>query len=102
MKTKRFIPTSYACRVGKGTHKALHQCHTRVRGYRYAFQGDIVKYFPSIYPTHRRLRRSSLRRFVRRFRRQREAYRRGEMTLEEMSTSVRSWIAHAEHGDTWR
>jgi RNA-directed DNA polymerase len=242
----RFIHTNYACRVGKGTHKALDQCHTWVRQYRYAFHGDIVKYFPSIdhqimrsllarritdrqamwlidqildsgagiqaseyppiyfpgddlftamrprglpignltsqfwanvylheldkfvkhqlrcpaylrymddsvlfsddkaqlqdwkaamkdflaghlrvllhpkkslvfpvkvgvdfcgfriYPTHRRLRRSSLRRFVRRFRRQREAYRRGELTLEEMTTSVRSWIAHAEHGDTWR
>ena len=55
-----------------------------------------------IYPTHRRLRRSSLRRFVRRFRRQRAAYRRGELSLEEMTTSVRAWIAHAEHGDTWR
>jgi len=55
-----------------------------------------------IYPTHRRLRRSSIRRFVRRFRRQREAYRRGEITLEEMTTSVQSWIAHAAHGDTWR
>jgi len=55
-----------------------------------------------IYPTHRRLRRSSVRRFVRRFRRQREAYQRGELSLEEMSHSVRSWIAHAAHGDTWR
>ena len=55
-----------------------------------------------IYPTHRRLRRSSVRRFVRRFRYQRAAYQRGELTLEEMTTSVRSWIAHTEHGDTWR
>jgi hypothetical protein len=55
-----------------------------------------------IYPTHRRLRRSSVRRFVRRFRRQREAYWRGEISFEEMSHSVRSWIAHAAHGDTWR
>jgi RNA-directed DNA polymerase len=43
-----------------------------------------------------------VRRFVRRFRRQRDAYRRGQMTLEEMSHSVGSWIAHAAHGDTWR
>ncbi|MBD3216388.1 MAG: RNA-dependent DNA polymerase [Candidatus Lokiarchaeota archaeon] len=55
-----------------------------------------------IYPTHRRLRRSSIRRFVRRFRRQRAAYRRGDLTLEEVNTSVRSWIAHAAHGNTWR
>ena len=44
----RFIGTSYACRVGKGTHRAIDQCHAWVRRYRYAFQGDIVKYFPSI------------------------------------------------------
>ncbi len=242
----RFIHTSYACRVGKGTHKALDRCHDYVRQYRYAFQGDIVKYFPSIdhqilrgllarriadkqvlwlidrildsgagiladeypmtyfpgddllaaarprglpignltsqfwantylheldkfvkhqlrcpaylrymddfclfsddkdqlhawkeavreflashlrlvlhpkkslvfpvkvgidfcgfrlYPTHRRLRRSSVRRFVRRLRRQRQAYRQGELSLEDMNISVQSWIAHAAHGNTWR
>jgi RNA-directed DNA polymerase len=250
----RFIDTSYACRVGKGTHQALDRCHDWMRQYRYAFHGDVVKYFPSIdhqilrgllarriadrqtmwlvnrildsgagiqagerpivlfpqddpstgsgqglfaalrphglpignltsqfwanvylheldkfvkhqlrcraylrymddfvlfcddkaqlqawkaairdslaanlrlelhprkspvfpvgvgidfcgfriHPTHRRLRRSSVRRFVRRFRRQREAYWRGELSFEEMSHSVQSWIAHAAHGDTWR
>ena len=242
----RFIHTSYACRVGKGTHKALDRCQAWARRYRYAFHGDMVKYFPSIdhwimrsllarhiadrrvmwlidrildsgagiqaggcpqvylpgddlftalrprglpignltsqfwanvylheldrfvkhqlrcpaylrymddtvlfsddkaqlhewkaamqdfvaghlrlllhprksvvfpvkvgidfcgfriYPTHRRLRRSSVRRFVRRFRRQRQAYRQGEISLEEMTTSVQSWIAHAAHGNTWR
>ncbi len=243
---KRFIDTSYACRLGKGTHKALDLCHAWVRKYRYSFHGDIVKYFPSIdyeilrglltrriadkqvlwlidrilnssvgllqgeypmtyfagddlfaalrprglpignltsqfwanvylheldkyvkhelhcdaylrymddfvlfsddkkqlhgwretiadflarrlrlvmhpkkcvvaptqtgldfcgfrlYPTHRRLRRSSVRRFVRRFRRQNVAYREGELALEDLHISVRSWIAHAAHGDTWR
>lgn len=242
----RFIDTSYACRLGKGTHAALARAWGWVRQYRYAFHGDIVKYFPSIdmellrdllahriadrqvlwlvdqiltggadiqtgvapvvylpgdnlfaalrprglpignltsqffanvylheldlfvkqqlrcraylrymddfvlfaddkaqlhawraaiqeflatrlrlvlhprksvvfpvavgldfcglrlYPTHRRLRRSSVRRFVRRFRRQRAAYRRGHLSLAAVTTSVRSWIAHAAHGDTWR
>jgi retron-type reverse transcriptase len=242
----RFIHHSYACRVGKGTLAALTQAQTWVRQYRYAFHGDIVKYFPSIdhqilqglltrriadrrtiwlmdqiissgagiqadeapqtlfpgddlfallrprglpignltsqfwanvylhqldmfvkqelhcpaylrymddmllfsdekaqlrawkeavgrflgsflrlslhprksvifpthtgldfcgfllFPTHRRLRRSSVRRFVHRFRRQREAYRNGELSLEAMSMSVQCWIAHASHGDTWR
>ena len=55
-----------------------------------------------IYPTHRRLRRSSIRRFVRRFRHQRAAYRQGDLPLEDLHISVRSWIAHAAHGDTWR
>lgn len=243
---RRFIHTSYACRVGKGTHQALDQCQTWIRRYRYAFHGDIVKYFPSIdhqilrslldrriadrqtlwlvdqilqssvgvlaaetpqhlfpgddllaltrprglpignltsqfwanaylheldkfvkqelrcpaylrymddfvlfaddkttlhqwreaikdflatrlrlqlhprksvtfptatgidfcgfriFPTHRRLRRSSIRRFVRRFRRQRATYHKGDLPLEDVHRSVRSWIAHAAHGDTWR
>ncbi len=242
----RFIAASYACRLGKGTHKALDQAHTWIRHYRYAFHGDIVKYFPSIdhqlmrrllarhiadpkvmwlidqimnsgqgvltkeypmtyfpgddlfainrprglpignltsqfwanvylhkldlfvkqelhclaylrymddfvlfaddkaqlhtwkenirdflaselrlvlhpkkcqvfpvkvgldfcgfriYPTHRRLRRSAIRRFVQRFRQQREAFWRGELSLEDMTTSVQCWLAHAAHGDTWR
>jgi RNA-directed DNA polymerase len=242
----RFIHHSYACRVGKGTHKALDQCQTWLRQYRYAFHGDIVKYFPSIdhdilrslltrriadrqtlwlvdrlidsgtgiqsgetpvvyfpgddlftplrtrglpignltsqffanvtlheldhyvkdklrcraylrymddfvlfsddkgqlqawkevireylarhlrltlhpkkslvfpvrvgidfcgfriFPTHRLLRRSSLRRFVRRLRKQQQAYRKGTLSLEAMTRSTRCWIAHAAHGDTWR
>jgi hypothetical protein len=55
-----------------------------------------------LYPTHRRLRRSSVRRFVQRFRRQRIAYQHGELTMDEWNISVRCWIAHAAHGDTWR
>ena len=242
----RFIHHSYACRVGKGVHKALDRCQAWVRQYAYAFHGDIVKYFPSIdhlilkallarrivdpgtlwlidafidsgrniqnaeapltiypgddllallrprglpignltsqfwanvylheldlfvkkelkcipylrymddfvlfsddkqhlqdwkadirdflarrlrlslhprkslvfptrigidfcgfvlFPTHRRLRRSSVRRFVRCFRQQREAYRSGEMPLEKVNESLRCWIAHAAHGDTWK
>ena len=242
----RFIHASYACRIGKGTHRALDQSHAWVRRYTYAFHGDIVKYFPAIdheimrsllfkhiadrqtrwltdqilnsgvgvqvaesprtlfpgddllaltrprglpignltsqfwanvylheldmfvkhelrcpaylrymddfllfsddkrelhqwreairnflavrlrlllhpqksvvfpvrtgldfcgfrlYPTHRRLRKSSVRRFVARFRRQRAAFQQGDLTFTEMSQSVQCWIAHASHGDTWR
>ncbi len=242
----RFLNTSYACRKGKGTHKALDQAHAWVRRYRYAFHGDIVKYFPAIdhqimrrllarriadrqtmwlidrilnsgagilanetpqvyfpgddlfalnrprglpignltsqfwanvylheldkfvkhrlrcpaylrymddfvlftddkvqlqawkaaintfladhlrlvlhpkksvvfpskvgldfcgfrlYPTHRRLRRSAIRRFLARFRRQRRAYHQNELSLADWSISVQCWLAHAAHGDTWR
>jgi hypothetical protein len=55
-----------------------------------------------IFPTHRRLRRSSVRRFVRRLRRQRTAYQGGNLSLDEMSISIQSWVAHAAHGNTWR
>ncbi len=43
-----FIYDSYACRVGKGTHRALERCHQFVRQHRYALQCDVAKFFPSI------------------------------------------------------
>jgi hypothetical protein len=55
-----------------------------------------------IYPAQRRLKRENVRDFVRRFRRQTAAYRRGELSLETLTTSTRAWIAHAAHGNTWR
>src|SRR6266508_1227919 len=45
---KQFIPTSYANRVGKGTHHALDQCQKFVRRYPYVLQCDVVQFFPSI------------------------------------------------------
>jgi hypothetical protein len=48
------------------------------------------------------LRRSAVRRFVHRFRGQREALWRGELSMDDLTTSVQSWLAHAAHGDTWR
>lgn len=45
---RRFISDSYACRIGKGTHKALERCTQWVRTYRYVLQCDIAKFFPTI------------------------------------------------------
>jgi len=45
---KTFISHSYACRIGKGTHKALDRCQRFIRANRYVLQCDISKYFPSI------------------------------------------------------
>ena len=44
----RFIYDSYACRKGKGTHRALARCQEFLRQNEYVFQGDILKFFPSI------------------------------------------------------
>ncbi len=44
----RFIHDSYACRVKKGTHRAVVRAHDWVKEYPYALKGDIVKFFPSI------------------------------------------------------
>ncbi len=45
---RRFIHDSYACRVGKGTHRALARCQQFVRQYPYVLQCDIRKYFPCV------------------------------------------------------
>jgi len=44
----RFIHDSYACRVGKGTHRALDRAQQFARQYRYVLQCDVRQFFPSI------------------------------------------------------
>jgi RNA-directed DNA polymerase len=55
-----------------------------------------------VFPTHRRLKRRNVKRFGRRLRALRDAYRAGEIGPEKVRESVRAWIAHAAHGDTYR
>lgn len=45
---RRFIAHSYACRRGKGTHRALAQFRTWARSSHYVLKMDIRKFFPSI------------------------------------------------------
>lgn len=44
----KFIPTSYANRDGKGTHRALDECQRLARRYKYVLQCDVKQFFPSI------------------------------------------------------
>ena len=45
---RRFIPDSFACRKGKGTHAALNRAHGFVRRFRYCLCADVVRFFPSV------------------------------------------------------
>jgi retron-type reverse transcriptase len=45
---RRFIDTSYANRIGKGTHRALDCAQQFSRRYPYVLQIDIRQFFPSI------------------------------------------------------
>ena len=45
---KTFIYDSYACRINKGTHKAVDRAQSFLRANRFCLHGDIKKYFPSI------------------------------------------------------
>ncbi len=50
----------------------------------------------------RRLPEENVARFRNRLRGLRERWRAGTVTREEVEARVRSWIAHAEHADSWR
>lgn len=45
---RRFIHDSHACRVGKGTHRAIKRAQYYMRRYCWCLKTDIVKFFPSI------------------------------------------------------
>ncbi len=49
-----------------------------------------------------RLKRDSVRRFVRRMRRAERAFSERSLCLSELSASIRSWVAHASYGQTFR
>lgn len=44
----RFIFDTYACRPGKGTHKAIDRCQQYARRFDYVLQCDIHQFFPAI------------------------------------------------------
>ncbi len=49
-----FSPSSFANRVGKGTHRALAQAQTLARQSRYVLPCDVAQFFPSIDHAHLR------------------------------------------------
>lgn len=54
-----------------------------------------------IFPTHRLLRQTTARRFIRRLRLQSKLYARGLLRLQSIDRSVQSWLGHAAHADTY-
>lgn len=45
---RSFIFDSYACRSGKGTHRAVRRCQYYMRRHSFYFKSDIVKFFPNV------------------------------------------------------
>lgn len=54
-----------------------------------------------VYPDHRRLKPSRGHAFRRKLAALVRAYAKGEVDQDRVTASVRGWVAHAEHGDTW-
>jgi RNA-directed DNA polymerase len=55
-----------------------------------------------IYPGYRRLRADNVRLARRRLQRQRALLLAGQLTHASFQESLRAWVAHARHADTWR
>ncbi len=45
---RSFVYDSYACRVGKGTHRAIRRARGYLRSHAYVLETDIVRFFPSV------------------------------------------------------
>lgn len=55
-----------------------------------------------IFPDYIRVKSENLQRARRRLRSLQQAYANGEIEFDQVTQSIRSWIAHLEHGNTWR
>ena len=49
-----------------------------------------------------KLRESGVRRFKRRYRKLRREAKRGLVPMADVTRSVRAWVAHAAHAQSWR
>lgn len=54
-----------------------------------------------VYPDHRRLRHRNVTAFARRYRTLRRDYAAGVIPFERLDASVKGWVAHASHADTF-
>ena len=52
-----------------------------------------------IWPGYSKVRKSRVKSYRRRIRRMEDAYSRGELTLERVTASVRSWLGHVRHAN---
>lgn len=103
-----------------GDKAHLHDLRRSIEGFLYAHLGlrlnaktqvfpvsiergralDFLGY--RIWPTHRKLRRDSVRRMRRKLKRLARLYHEGRVDLAAVDRVVMSWIGHASHADTWR
>ncbi len=54
-----------------------------------------------VHHMHRRIKARNVRGFTRRLRQRWADYAAGRISFAELDATVRGWVAHARHGDTW-
>jgi retron-type reverse transcriptase len=55
-----------------------------------------------IFPTHRLLKKQNLLYMRRKLKRMQTEYQEEDLSIENLSQRIQSWVSHAEHGDTYR
>lgn len=55
-----------------------------------------------IWTTHRKLRKSSISRICKKLRSFQRKYAAGKVTMQKVRQSIKSWVAHASHANTYR
>ena len=55
-----------------------------------------------IWPTHRLLRKSSIKRMKRKMKAVKRKYQNGQISLEKINAMIQSWLGHAKHADSYR
>jgi retron-type reverse transcriptase len=99
-----------------GSKEELNRMHGEIREFLYRYRLTLhpgkSRIYPCrdgfpflgfrLFPTHARLARPNVVRFRRRLRRLHADYHAGLIDWETVNQSVRAWIGHAMHGDTWR
>jgi len=107
---RRFIEDSYACRKGKGAHAWMRRALQFSKRFPWVAKCDIRKYFPSI--DHRILKAQIARvvgceqtlnliDLILASHHERKELRWPDGGDLFDAQSVRSWVAHAEHGQSW-
>lgn len=54
-----------------------------------------------VFPDHRRIRSPRVWKFSRGLREKIQAYRAGNMPIDQLHRSVQGWVEHVRHGDSW-
>lgn len=71
-----------------------------VLGDKYGRALDFLGY--RIWTTHRKLRKSSISRICKKLRSFQRKYAAGKVTMQKVRQSIKSWVAHASHANTYR
>lgn len=54
-----------------------------------------------IFQDYRKLKKQNVKLFIKRMKAKKELFKRGLLSIDEISNSLRCWIAHAEYGNTY-